>query len=72
MRKTFLSLAVRAIVLAASFASIAQAATLERDHRDGRSDLVASQTVASPAQAGAAIVQLANLERQNAEERADL
>jgi len=72
MRKILVSVAVRAIVLAASFASIAQAANLERDHRDQRSDLVASQTVATPAQAGDAIIQVANLERDNAQERADL
>lgn len=72
MRKTLIGLAVRAIILAGSFASIAQAANVERDHRDGRSDLVAYQTVAPQAPTGAAIVLAASVERQNAEEKADL
>ena len=71
MDKISIGLAALALVLAGSFASVAQADS-ERDHRDGRSDLVAWQTVAPAADASTAVVQVASLERDNAQGRADL
>jgi hypothetical protein len=74
MRKPSLSLAALALVLAGPLASVAQAANLERDHREQRSDLYAGQTTSwqYSAQASAPAVYADNLERQNREERSDL
>jgi len=44
MRSLSSSLAALALVLAGSLASVANAANLERDHREQRSDLYAAQT----------------------------
>jgi hypothetical protein len=51
MRKSSLSLAALALVLAGSLATVAQAANLERDHREQRSDTYAGQNAPAQAQA---------------------
>jgi hypothetical protein len=72
MRKSSLSLAALALLLAGSLAPVAHAANLERDHREQRSDLYAGQNAPAQAQASNPAAYATNLERQNREERSDL
>jgi hypothetical protein len=74
MRNISLSLAALALVLAGSLGPVANAANLERDHREQRSDLYAGETTSGlySAQASAPAAYADNLERQNREERSDL
>jgi hypothetical protein len=72
MRNTALSLAALAFVLAGSLAPVANAANLERDHREQRSDLYAGQNAPTQAQASNPAAYATNLERENSKERSDL
>jgi hypothetical protein len=72
MRKSSLSLAALALVLAGSLASVAQAANLERDHREQRADVYAGLNAPAQAQASNPAAYATNLERQNRAERSDL
>jgi hypothetical protein len=72
MRNISLSIAALALVLAGSLGPVANAASLERDHREQRADLYAAQTTSTQAQASNPAAYATNLERQTSEERSDL
>ncbi len=72
MRNISLSLAALALVLSGSLGPVANAANLERQHREERADLYAAQTNSTPVQASTQAAAATNLERQNRQERSDL